>query len=58
MLFRIAQKGFFDLGGRTVKVGFRHGFAKDLTGVKDKSLLRRVKAIGEVVEKAEYLQRS
>jgi len=38
-----------------VKVGFRHSFAKDLTGVKDKSLLQRVKAIVEAVEKAESL---
>ena len=38
-----------------MKVGFKHSFAKDLIGVKDKSLLQRVKAIVEAVEKAESL---
>jgi mRNA interferase RelE/StbE len=38
-----------------VKVGFRQSFTKDLAGVKDKSLLRRVKATIEAVEKAEFL---
>jgi hypothetical protein len=38
-----------------VKVGFRQSFAKDLEGVKAKSLLRRVKATIETVEKAESL---
>jgi mRNA interferase RelE/StbE len=38
-----------------VKVGFRQSFAKDLKGVQDKSLLRRVKATIERVEKAESL---
>ena len=36
-----------------MKVGFRQSFTKDLAGVKDKSLLRRVKATIEAVEKAE-----
>jgi hypothetical protein len=45
---RIAQKGLFDLRGWTVKVGFRQSFTKDLAGVKDKSLLRRVKAKREL----------
>jgi mRNA interferase RelE/StbE len=40
-----------------VKVGFRQSFSKDLEGVKDKSLLRRVKATIEAVEKAESLDR-
>jgi mRNA interferase RelE/StbE len=40
-----------------VKVGFRQSFAKDLEGVKDKSLLRRVQAAIEAVEKAESLGR-
>jgi mRNA interferase RelE/StbE len=38
-----------------VKVCFRQSFTKDLAGVKDKSLLRRVKATIEAVEKAESL---
>ena len=38
-----------------MKVGFRQSFAKDLEGVQDKSLLRRVKATIETVEKAESL---
>lgn len=38
-----------------MKVGFRQSFAKDVAGVKDKSLLRRAKAAIEAVEKAESL---
>jgi mRNA interferase RelE/StbE len=38
-----------------LKVGFRQSFAKDVAGVKDKSLLRRVKVAIEAVEKAESL---
>jgi len=40
-----------------VKTSFRQSFAKDLASVKDKSLLKRVKAIIETVEKAESLDR-
>ena len=40
-----------------MKVGFRRSFTKDLASVKDKSLLKRVKAIIEAVEKAESLDR-
>jgi len=38
-----------------VKVGFRESFAKDLKGVKDKSLLKRVKETVEAFEKAASL---
>jgi hypothetical protein len=38
-----------------LKVGFRQSFAKDVAGVKDKGLLRRVKSAIEAVEKAESL---
>jgi len=38
-----------------VKVGFRQSFAKDLTGVKEKKLLRRVQAFVETIENAESL---
>lgn len=39
-----------------MKVGFRQSFLKDLEGVNDKRLRRRVKAAIEKVEKAESLQ--
>jgi hypothetical protein len=39
-----------------VKVGFRQSFLKDLEGVNDKRLRRRVKAAIEEIEKAESLQ--
>jgi mRNA interferase RelE/StbE len=39
-----------------VKVGFRQSFLKDLEGVSDKRLRRRVKVAIEEVEKAEALQ--
>jgi mRNA interferase RelE/StbE len=35
-----------------VKVGFRESFSKDLAGIKDKSLLERVRVAIEAVEKA------
>lgn len=35
-----------------MKVGFRESFAKDLKGIKDKALLKRVKELVEVVEAA------
>ncbi len=35
-----------------MKVAFRDSFAKDVQGVKDKGLLKRVKEIIEAVEKA------
>jgi mRNA interferase RelE/StbE len=38
-----------------VKVEFRESFAKDLKGVKDKSLLKRAKEIIEAVEEADSL---
>ena len=38
-----------------MKVGFRESFAKDLKVIKDKGLLRRVKELIEVVEKADSL---
>jgi mRNA interferase RelE/StbE len=38
-----------------VKVEFRESFAKDLKGVKDKSLLKRAKEVIEAVEKADSL---
>ncbi len=38
-----------------MKVEFRESFAKDLKGVKDKSLLRRAKEVIEAVEKADSL---
>jgi mRNA interferase RelE/StbE len=38
-----------------VKVGFRDSFARDLKGVKDKALLKRVKDIIEAAEQAEAL---
>jgi mRNA interferase RelE/StbE len=38
-----------------VKVGFRESFAKDLKGVKDKTLLKRAKEVVEAVEKAASL---
>lgn len=39
-----------------MKVGFRQSFLKDLEGVSDKRLRRRVKVAIEEVEKAESLQ--
>jgi mRNA interferase RelE/StbE len=38
-----------------VKVEFRESFAKDLNGVKDRSLLRRAKEVIEAVEGANSL---
>ena len=38
-----------------MKVEFRESFAKDLKGVKDKSLLERVKEVVETVEKVDSL---
>ena len=38
-----------------MKVEFRDNFAKDLKGVKDKSLLNRVKEAIEAIEKANSL---
>ena len=38
-----------------MKVEFRESFAKDLKGVKDKSLLRRAKEVIESIEKADSL---
>ena len=38
-----------------MKVEFRESFAKDLKGVKDKSLLRRAKEVIELVEQADSL---
>jgi mRNA interferase RelE/StbE len=38
-----------------VKVEFRESFAKDLKGVKDKSLLKRAQETIEAVEKADSL---
>jgi mRNA interferase RelE/StbE len=38
-----------------VKVEFRESFAKDLKGVKDKSLLNRIKESIETIEKANSL---
>jgi mRNA interferase RelE/StbE len=35
-----------------VKVEFRESFAKDLKGIKDRSLLKRAKEIIETIEKA------
>ena len=40
-----------------MKVGFRHSFVKDLAGIKDKSLLRRVRAIIEAVEGPDSLDK-
>jgi mRNA interferase RelE/StbE len=36
-----------------VKVEFRASFAKDLKGVKDKALLKRVRELIEAIEKAD-----
>jgi mRNA interferase RelE/StbE len=38
-----------------VKVEFRESFAKDLKGVKDKSVLKRAKEVIEAVEKTDSL---
>jgi mRNA interferase RelE/StbE len=38
-----------------VKVGFRDSFARDLKGVKDKALLKRVKEIIEAAAQVEAL---
>jgi mRNA interferase RelE/StbE len=38
-----------------VKTAFRESFARDLKGVRDKKLLRRVKECIEAVEKADSL---
>ena len=38
-----------------MKVEFKESFAKDLGGVKDKSLLKRAKELIEAVEKADSL---
>jgi mRNA interferase RelE/StbE len=38
-----------------VKVEFRESFAKDLKGVKDRGLLKRVREIIEALEKADSL---
>ena len=38
-----------------MKVEFRESFAKDLKGVKDKGLLKRVKELIEAVESADSL---
>lgn len=38
-----------------MNVGFRDSFAKDLKGVKDKSLLKRVREIIEAAERADTL---
>jgi mRNA interferase RelE/StbE len=38
-----------------VKVEFRESFAKDLKGIKDKSLLKRAQEIIEAVEKTDSL---
>jgi mRNA interferase RelE/StbE len=38
-----------------VKVEFRESFAKDLKGVKDKSLLKRAKELIEAIEQANSL---
>lgn len=38
-----------------MKVEFRESFAKDLKGVKDKSLLKRAKEVIEAVEEADSL---
>lgn len=38
-----------------MKVEFRESFAKDLKGVKDKSLLKRAKETIEAIEKADSL---
>jgi hypothetical protein len=38
-----------------VKVYFRDSFAKDLKGVKDTSLLKRVKGVIEAIELADSL---
>jgi mRNA interferase RelE/StbE len=38
-----------------VKAEFRESFAKDLKGVKDKGILKRVKELIEAVEKADSL---
>jgi hypothetical protein len=40
-----------------VKIGFRESFSKDLAGIMDKILLRRVKETIEAVEKAGSLAR-
>jgi len=39
-----------------VKVGFKQSFTKDLTKVKDRDLLRRVKIAIETLERAESLE--
>jgi mRNA interferase RelE/StbE len=38
-----------------VKVAFRESFARDLKGVKDKGLMKRVKELIEAVEKVDSL---
>jgi len=38
-----------------VKVEFRESFAKDLKGVRDRSVLKRTKEVIEAVEKADSL---
>ena len=38
-----------------MKAEFRESFAKDLKGVKDKGILKRVKELIEAVEKADSL---
>lgn len=38
-----------------MKVGFRESFAKDLKGIKDKALLKKMKEVVEAVEKADAL---
>jgi mRNA interferase RelE/StbE len=38
-----------------VKVEFRQSFAKDLKGVQDRGLLKRVREIIEAIEKADSL---
>ncbi len=40
-----------------MKVSFRETFTRDLRAVKDKSLLRRVKALIEEVERAQRLDK-
>lgn len=39
-----------------MKVGFKQSFTKDLTKVKDRDLLRRVKIAIETLERAESLE--
>lgn len=40
-----------------MKVEFKDSFAKDLKGIKDKALLKRVKGIIDAIEKADSLSR-